>query len=187
MRLWGDETFASGPKQRRILGLIAMGAAVENMRLRAATLGFDAEVRWFPDEGPSRLIAEMDFQRVSSPPTDSLEAAIAHRHTNRRMRYYGPALLQGELRSLSAEVNRIDGIDLHWFDAPEERRQILRLVRIAETDRFRWRELHEELFSSVRFDLGWKASADDGLPPRSLEIERWMRPMFRSLNRSSPF
>lgn len=83
--------------------------------------------------------------------------------------------------ALSAEATGIDGIQLHWFDSPETRKQILRLVRLAETERFRSRELHEELFSAVRFDIGWTASSDDGLPPGSLEVEAWMRPMFRGL------
>ncbi|WP_204081084.1 hypothetical protein [Mycobacterium riyadhense] len=181
VRIWGDETYVSGPKQRRILGLISLGAAAENMRLRATRLGFNMDVRWCPNKDSAGLIAEIDFHRVPSTTTDPLEAAIAQRHTNRRVMFHGPALPQSEIHSLSAEVDAIDGIKLHWFDTTEKRAQILRLVRIAETDRFRCRELHEELFSAVRFDVGWKVTSDDGLPPGSLEIERWMRPMFRSL------
>ncbi|SOJ53886.1 hypothetical protein MSIMFB_01384 [Mycobacterium simulans] len=181
VRVWGDETYVSGPKQRRILGLVSIGAAAENMRLRAACLGFNMEVRWFPSRDSAGLLAEIDFHRVPSTTADPLEAAIAQRHTNRRMMFHGPALAQSELHALSAEVNGIDGVELHWLDSPERRAQILRMVRIAETDRFRCRELHDELFSAVRFDVGWKTTSDDGLPPGSLEIERWMRPMFRSL------
>ncbi|CAM4241941.1 hypothetical protein MB901379_01284 [Mycobacterium basiliense] len=181
VRLWGDETFTSGPKHRRILGLVAVGAAVENMRVRAIGLGFDSEVTWFPDEKRSKLIAELVFQRTSSTTPDPLEVALGQRHTNRRVFFRGPGLSRSELSALAAEVDEVEGVHLHWFDSPEKRQQILRLVRIAETDRFRLRELHDELFSAVRFDLDWKTSANDGLPPGSLEIEPWMRPMFRSL------
>ncbi|QON65436.1 hypothetical protein FPJ77_09975 [Mycobacterium tuberculosis] len=66
---------------------------------------------------------------------DPIEVAIERRRTNRRVRFRGPPLSQGELGALSAEATGIDGIQLHWFDSPETRKQILRLVRLAETER----------------------------------------------------
>lgn len=181
VRLWGDQTWRSAPEHRRIMSLVAIGAAVENVKLRAGRLGFETKVCWFPDSGNPGLVAEIDVDRLPQTRVDPIEVAIERRRTNRRVRFRGPPLSQGELGALSAEATGIDGIQLHWFDSPETRKQILRLVRLAETERFRSRELHEELFSAVRFDIGWTASSDDGLPPGSLEVEAWMRPMFRGL------
>lgn len=169
------------PEHRRIMSLVAIGAAVENVKLRAGRLGFETKVCWFPDSGNPGLVAEIDVDRLPQTRVDPIEVAIERRRTNRRVRFRGPPLSQGELGALSAEATGIDGIQLHWFDSPETRKQILRLVRLAETERFRSRELHEELFSAVRFDIGWTASSDDGFPPGSLEVEAWMRPMFRGL------
>lgn len=181
IRIWCDDSFVCAPRHRRILRLIALGAAAENMRLRAGRLGMDTKIQWFPDGRKPELVAEITLHTLSPADVDPIEGAIAQRHSNRRMIFRGPAFSREQLRSLSAEVDGIDGVELHWFDSPPERKQILRLVRLAETDRFRSRQLHEELFSAVRFDRGWKATSDDGLPPGALEVEAWMRPMFAAL------
>lgn len=142
VRLWGDQTWRSAPEHRRIMSLVAIGAAVENVKLRAGRLGFETKVCWFPDSGNPGLVAEIDVDRLPQTRVDPIEVAIERRRTNRRVRFRGPPLSQGELGALSAEATGIDGIQLHWFDSPETRKQILRLVRLAETERFRSRELH---------------------------------------------
>ena len=104
------------------------------------------------------------------------------RHTNRRVMLSGPAVVERADGDRSAkEVGAIAGVRLLWLDAPELRRQALRLVTIAETERFRSEPLHADLFSSIRFDVGWHATASEGLPPGALEIEPPMRPLFKAL------
>lgn len=181
VRLWTDEPAA--PRHRRILDSVAIGAAVENIRLRAGRLGFEATPHWRPRADEPGLAAEILLLGNEHARPDPLESLIERRHTNRRVIFRGPPLSAGQLGDLSTEAasEAGGGIQLHWFDAPGTRKQVLRLLRIAETDRFRSRDLHEELFSAVRFDVGWKAGADDGLPPGALEVEPLMRPMFRAL------
>lgn len=181
VRLWARDEFLSVPRHRRFLGLQAMSASVENMRLRAAALGFGMAVRWFPDDQEPRLITELDFDRRSDLPEEPLERVIEQRHTNRRPVFRGPALPAEELRAFSSVLADLDGITLHWCDAPAVRQQIVRLIRIAETERFRSQKLHEEVLSAVRFDVGWTASSDNGIPPGALEVEPLMRPLFKAL------
>ncbi len=64
----------------------------------------------------------------------------------------------------------IPGTELLWLDTAERRRKALQLIRWAEAERFRNPTLHEELFGSIRFDVGWHATAPEGLPPGSLEL-----------------
>ena len=48
IRLWPTKEFASGTERhRRILGLMSLGAVVENMQLRSGELGFVARVTGF--------------------------------------------------------------------------------------------------------------------------------------------
>jgi hypothetical protein len=54
-------------------------------------------------------------------------------------------------------------------------------VRRAETERFAVRSLHDDLFAAVRFDVGWKASAEEGLPPAALGVEPGVRWAFARL------
>lgn len=109
VRLWGDQTWRSAPEHRRIMSLVAIGAAVENVKLRAGRLGFETKVCWFPDSGNPGLVAEIDVDRLPQTRVDPIEVAIERRRTNRRVRFRGPPLSQGELGALSAEATGIDG------------------------------------------------------------------------------
>jgi hypothetical protein len=176
----GNTEFERAPFHRRVLALISLGAVVENMTLRAASLGFRAEVIG-PDEGfsASRL-AELRLA-PAAPQASALEAAISARHTNRRVLYRGPSLSGEQQRQMTEDVAVVSGVRLFWLDGPALRRRALPLITLAETERFRSAPLHADLFSSIRFDVGWRATAAEGLPPGALEVELPMRPLFAAL------
>jgi len=176
----GDAEFERAPFHRRVLALISLGAVVENMTLRAASLGFHAEVIGADHGFSGSQLAEL---RLSPAPAraSALEAAIPMRHTNRRAVYRGPELSGEQQRQMTEDAGAVAGVRMLWLDAPELRREALRLVTIAETERFRSQPLHADLFSSVRFDVGWRSTALEGLPPGALEIEAPMRPLFKTL------
>ncbi len=177
--LWGTREFAKAPFHRRVLCLIGFGAVAENMLLRASRLALAAEIEWFPDPARLDLLGRIHL-RPGSADTEEIEAEISRRHTNRRL-FRGPPISERERESLQAEVARIPGVSLLWFDEPGLRRRMLRLLLTAEAERFRCRPLHEDLFSSIRFDVGWDATADQGLPPGALEIEPPLRWAFGAL------
>jgi hypothetical protein len=175
----GDAEFARAPFHRRVLALVSLGAVVENMLRRAGALGFHAELV-APAPFDAGRLAELRL-RPASPQPDALEAAIPLRHTNRHALFRGPKLSAEQVRQLTEDVAGIAGVRLLWLDAPELRRQALQLLRVAETERFRSQPLHADLFSGVRFDVGWWATAAEGLPPGALAIEAPMRPLFKAL------
>lgn len=180
IELWGTEELHSAPFHRRVLASISLGAVLENMTLRAASLGLRAEEVWSEEVSPAKPIAELRLNPAQVRGSE-LEAAIPRRHTNRRVFYGGPALSPEQRRQMERDVQSIVGVRLLWLDAPEVRRQALGLVTLAEAERFRSRPLHADLFSGIRFDVGWRATAAEGLPPGALEIELPMRPMFKAL------
>jgi hypothetical protein len=180
LQLLADPELIRASRMRRILGLVSAGAVAENLMLRGLRLGLRLEPRWHVDGGGDALLAEFACSEAE-PAVDPLDDAIESRHTNRRLRFAGPSLSAEQQEQLSADAAKIAGAALHWLDAPSRRRQALRLVRWAETERFRNRALHSELFGSIRFDVGWRASADHGLPPASLELPRLERPAFSLL------
>jgi len=179
IRLWPTNEFATATERhRRILGLMSLGAVVENMRLRAGELGFLALVGWFPSDiaGP---IVELDMQPGQTALGEDLAAAIPARHTNRRM-YRGPDLNDSEIAILSAAIAPAQGVRLIWL-LGAARRRALGLIWRAESERFLRKRLHQELFSSIRFDLPWDETAERALPPGALEVEAPMRPLFKAL------
>jgi hypothetical protein len=181
IRLWGDSRFASTLEPVRFLHLLSFGAVVENMKLRAMRLGFDMHACWFANDREPRLIAEVDLARKAEGRSDPLEDALPERQTNRRVLFRGPSMSPDERELIAREVDAVANVQLTWFDSSEARNQILRLIKIAETERFTSRLLHAELYSAVRFDVGWTATASEGLPPGALEVEPPMRRIFAEL------
>jgi hypothetical protein len=180
--LFGSEAYVKAPFHKKILNTISFGAVAENMRVRAAALGYKAAITWLPDPAAPALLAELHF-RSAAPQEGSLDAAIPRRHTNRRLMFHGPQLGEPELAFLHQCLADIDGISLRFMDSVAERTKLLRLLRIAETERFNTQGLHHDLFSAVRFDVGWHASAEEGLPPGALGVEPGARWAFRQLAR----
>lgn len=180
--LFGSEAYVSAPFHRKILSLISFGAVAENMRIRAASLGYQVDATWWPDCADSALIAELRLS-PGTPGESALDAAIPRRHTNRRIIFSGPGLSEVELTRFAGCANGIEGVTLAFVDSASDRAKLLRLLRVAETERFNTQSLHNDLFSSIRFDVGWHASAEEGLPPGALGVEPGVRWAFRQLAR----
>lgn len=178
VRLWPTREFRACTDQlRRVLGLISLGAVVENMRLRAGELGYQASAHWALGEEGGPLV-QLALQ-PSTAPADALAQAVPARHTNRRM-YHGPALGEAETELLGSAASTTRGTRIVWLRGAA-RRRALHLIWLAESERFLRRHLHQDLFSSIRFDLGWSESADVAIPPGALEVESPMRPTFKAL------
>jgi hypothetical protein len=170
----------SGQPHRKALAMVSYGAVVENMSLSSASVGLAMEVSWMPDPHRPDVMAACRWSAAESPP-DPLAAAIALRHTNRR--FYRRDPIASDVRERIADAAAVPGARVSWLEDTMRRRQALQAIRWAETERFRRFGLHQELYSAVRFEVGWHRSADEGLPPGALEIEPPMRAAFRSLRR----
>jgi nitroreductase len=171
-------TWAEQP-HRRFLAHLAYGAVVENMVLQSGTSGVEASVQWQPAPGNAADVARISWQHRHVAP-DTLADQISRRHVNRRF-YRRDTVSADALEQLAAAAHAIPGARLIWLDDPVRRRTALKAIRIAETERFRRRALHQELFSAVRFDIGWRTRCDEWLAPATLEVEAPMRPGFAAM------
>jgi hypothetical protein len=160
----------------KMLALLSFGAVVENITLRALALGFQTQANW---QFNSSRVVELRW-RSAMPVLDPLEAAIATRHTNRRF-YERASIANAVLEQISAASNFVSGTHVYWLDGGPQRSLALRLIRIAETERFWRKELHREMFGAIRFEHGWEGSLPAGLPPAALQVERPMRAGFALL------
>ena len=183
--LWATDTesWAEHP-HLRFLALLAMGAVIENMMLRSAQLGWELSAGLCPDAERPDLIATFEWQPARSD-IDPLADFIEQRVTNRR--FYGRSALPAQaLSAMRDAAAAVPGAELIWLGENPRRAVALSAIRQAETQRFRQRALHGELFGAIRFDLGWVQSAARGLPPAALEIEPFVRSGF-ALLRHWPF
>jgi hypothetical protein len=162
---------------RRWLALVACGAALESARLRAASLGLQLEHAATPDPARPALVARSRIgTRIDAAATElELAAQIERRCTNRRFYRREPLAPAAE-----AAIAGAAGASWRWLEGGA-RQRALAALRLAEAERFRRPRLHQELFDAIRFDVGWSATATQGLPPGALEIERLLRGPFAAL------
>jgi hypothetical protein len=154
----------------KMLALMSYGAVVENITLKARALGFKTHETWRFD---SSRVLELSWQPASQK-LDLLERAISSRHTNRRF-YQRATIASDVLKQVSAAANAVDGASVHWLTSGPQRRLALSLIRTAETERFRRKGLHQEMFGAIRFGRGWDGTVAEGLPPAALQVEAPMR------------
>lgn len=180
--LWIDPRRADSPSNAGyVLSDLALGTVVENISLEAQRLGYRSDIEYFPaPDGSPLWIGRISWTDGGAVQADPLAAAIPRRHTERRFPLRGP-IAGIALQSLIEQAARYAGTALLVLDDDGRRRTALRLLRRAETLRFRYRPLHRELFGHVRWETGWHGSCNEGLPPASLAVELPMRPLFKSL------
>lgn len=168
---------------RYVLSDLAAGACLENMVIRARSLGYVAELQSFPQRDDELWVARIHWRHDSaSGHSEPLAAAIERRHTDRRFPWRGPITPDTQAR-LDAQARLIPGQRLWWPRISRERKAALRAIRQAETLRFRSPTLHAELFSSIRFSVGWRTACEEGLAPAALAVEPPMRPVFQAMRR----
>ena len=164
---------------RRMLALMSYGAVIENMALRSTALGFTLAPTLRQHTHEPEVFADLEWSASAAAP-DPLNDEIESRHTNRRF-FRRVAVPDQALQLLTAAANEVSGAKLLWLDDTVRRGLALKAIRIAETERFRQRALHAELFGAVRFDLGWSESCEEWLPPAALQVEPPMRMPFAAL------
>ena len=165
---------------KRVLALLSLGAVSENLTIAASRFGMQAETVLFPDPAQPDWIMQICLQPDQAV-VDPLWQVIPLRHTNRQIRFRGPKMTAAERSELDAAAHAYPACQLVWLDEPTLRKQVLRLMHRAETERFHNRLLHEELFSAIRFDVGWHATCPEGLPPGALGVEPPLRAFFTLL------
>ncbi|HET7674845.1 MAG TPA: hypothetical protein VFL54_04920 [Gammaproteobacteria bacterium] len=177
--LYIDPARAGGPSDARfLLSDLATGACLENILIRGRSLGHEADIDLLP--GNDELWVARVRWRAAPANDTALAAAIPARHTDRRFPWRGP--IRSNVRArLQAQASGFPGIALHWFESNAERRAALAAMFRAESLRFRSAMLRAELFSSIRFDRGWRAGTEEGLAPSTLAVEVPIRPLFQLL------
>lgn len=179
-----DEAFWADAPGRRPLHYLGIGAVAENIVVRAAAAGYAADVEWATQPGRDAPLGRIGLIETgeSAVAGGALAPFIEERRTNRSLRYTGPSLDAAERAALLAAVAGIPGDPALLLPQGAPRRELTNLAWLAESARFANPVLHRELFEGVRWDVGWHASAEVGLPPGALGIELPARPSFKALS-----
>ncbi len=179
VRLHLDPALARVNADQYYVALLSIGAVIENMRLAAGMHALDVD--WQRGDSGAAADVVVTFRPDRQSP-DELAEYIKQRHTNRRPVFQGPRLHAAEQRAIEASLAPLgERWRVHWFDDRRSRIALCELMAEAETHRFANAQLHQAMFDGIRFDIGWRSGASEGLPPAALQIEPGMRAAFASL------
>lgn len=155
----------------RYASLMALGSFTENVTIAANRLGLIHDVA-IQDEGdPGQLIVRFSFRGRTSPlEADPLHPCIRTRCTNRHP-HRGDPIPPHQIDELGAVVSSLNGGHRAFFVSTEvDRRAAARLLGRADRLRMLNRQLHDQLFSELRWTAEAADASRDGIDARTLEL-----------------
>ena len=147
---------------------LALGAAVENIALSAATLGLTTHVELLPPDGSERVC---DLRFSQHPPQDvplELASQIERRCTNRRLGNPKASIAPPSLERMRAAASRC-GANLQLVTDPHALAEIGAVVGVCDRIRLCSELMHRELMAEVRWTPEEAARTGDGVDVQTLE------------------
>lgn len=165
-----------------ILTNLAMGAAAENIVLKAVEKNLSTKVNYRHEQ--DRIEVTIEFEKLDDTINVSeqkkLASQISLRHSDRRFPFKGQVSGQ-QLAELEQSIQNSKS-NLLGFNEKSAIKAVEPIIRRAEAVRFEDESLHAELFDSVKFD---EKESEEGMTLAVLGIEVFARPMFRLLRKWS--
>ncbi|MBP6389438.1 MAG: Rv1355c family protein [Flavobacteriales bacterium] len=149
---------------------IGLGACLENMLLKARSLGINARTDLYPLKDEPRLVAILAAGRPDTVLPDPLAGMIAERCTNRRTPSRIP-IAPADLAALVDAGNVISGCAVQVLTSKDDLDRIAELVGMAERIRILNPIGHEELFHrELRWTKEEAQRSRDGLDLDTFEM-----------------
>ncbi len=148
---------------------VAIGAVIENMRIKASTFGFGISTDYFPNKSDRNLITHIAFNKSKNTETDSyLEPGIALRVTNRDLAVK-ETLSPVFYDRIRSSIKTYHGAELHVVEDESLMKELGKILATAEMLRILHPRGHYDTFTN---ELRWThediQSKRDGLDVNSL-------------------
>lgn len=153
---------------------LAVGAATENLVLRAHQLGLSVKLLP-PAENASTAVVGFRFFRASAPEGseahtyDALARAIGTRHTNRGRNSAG-ALAGDALTALCSTAASVAGCQLHFVTDRPALAEVADVAARAERIRMLHPVGHRDMVREIRWTVAEAEATKDGIDLRTLEL-----------------
>ncbi len=151
---------------------LSSGALFENILIASRALEIEPEFKIYPhkDVDPNNPIASIKFKEKGEVSKEriNLYPAIGTRSTNRKP-YKRTPLDSQEIKALVREAQGVEGAMLSLITDKRLKKQVASLVFKADIIRVERRDLHEFLYSTIRWNQDEINKKRDGMPIRSLE------------------
>lgn len=150
--------------------LVALGAAAENVRLRAAVRGLDTHCHAFPLQGDALRVAALRFSPVphSTNETD-LAAQISRRRTDRRMTE--PAVLPASaLSALQTAASAIDSARLQFVSNRDGLVKLAHLLGVTQQLLLQHDAAHAQMMHEIQWEDAQAPGSGHGISLESLAL-----------------
>ncbi len=162
---------------QKLVSLITIGTAVENMRVCAGHLGYRMQTTYFPQNSPTKsCVVRTEFIQDESAKKFSsslLYPFISKRCTNRKI-YDGNPINKTIADHFAKEVQNYKNIQLYWIENQEKRQKLAQFSKAADQIMFETQGLLRPLMDSIRWNKKQAEKYGDGLPIETLELD-WMK------------
>ena len=159
-------------------GLVALGAAIENVVIQAHALGLEVALHYFPLPQEPGLVAAFCFAAApalradtayESHSYDGLVGVLAQRRTNRNL---GPRIRldPATLGALVGAVASVAGAGLHVLEAEADLERIGALIGAGDRLRFLHPRFHQDMMEELRWTPEEVAQTGDGLDLATLPL-----------------
>jgi nitroreductase len=156
---------------------MAAGAALENMRIRAAGKGYQAHVAYFPDADTTHVATIA--VREDSTLDDPLDGAIEKRCTNRKP--YEKSSLSAKTCQLLTEVVKEENCELRLISDQSEIETLGRIGAVNEEVMLTEKKIHDFFFSHINWTLEEEEKKRTGFFIDTLELPPPARFIFKLL------
>ncbi|MDB5230571.1 MAG: hypothetical protein JWN76_1376 [Chitinophagaceae bacterium] len=150
---------------------MALGTALENLRLKAAAEKLETNISLFPlAPGEMNPVAIIEFIDNKKIPVDELIKYIGVRCTNRNIGK--PALINPEIKKeIIGAVTNVHGSSLQLIDEQGKLKQLAGIISRAEKLRIFIPEGHYDLFEKeLRWSIDAAEQSKDGLDLRTFDL-----------------
>jgi hypothetical protein len=175
LNLFHDRERAYAPFDPDCLGgLVALGAATENLILSAHASGLQVVSYLFPSQDRPEFVARFRFTRdldafAERSWHDELHSMVGVRHTNRRICARRP-LKPGDLDALGTAVRSISDAEVYWLLRDEQLEECGRLLGRGDRLLFLTGSLNRFLVNEIRWTQKEAEERRDGISLESLEL-----------------
>ncbi len=172
-----EERFGGrAPGYREIAPYLALGAATENLVLRAHQLGFGVRIDGFPCAGYPNRVARFRFCRtehgvegLEAHVHDDLVESLEFRRTSRG-RGDGTPIPPSAMARLRARLSSSRGTTAHVLATPDAIERAADILGRTERIRLLNPVLHQDLVEEIRWTEAEAAQTRDGLDLTTLEL-----------------
>ncbi len=157
---------------------IGCGAMIENIAIAASTHRLATEAHY--DGNRARPLARLRFMPDPTVDSDELAPMIEQRQTERRLYDPRKRVADEVFDRLAKRLSARPGFQLHRYDEPRARADLIRLLTATDRIRFDHPRVHVDFYDTLRFGASAEQTRD-GLAQHTLGIEPFFIPVLKLL------